>query len=601
LCLLAGLSLWPGCDGCSHEPKVPFKLGQENDADAVPDAASVQSGESKRFEAAVDQPVIDGKSVPLDFVRTLLAHDLDGDGDRDVIAIVHDAVKRLRLVVSMREPEGFGAAGDVAGFLPPGESTCTLSSAQLTALSNDKAVAGITLGCGDPPTPQPASFTFLSLEAPPRVHERMELVGEKASSIAIDPSSLDVDGDGHSDIVLSVSLAASGAPEADAGGADADAALKLTWLDRPSGLSRDLREPDATFAAWASAAQGLLAKKPEQALSHAARVLSLEAALCREQGEAVLQVSGAPGIACKPSKGVTSALTTLVLAHARLKHVAEAFDAYTELARREPKPDKRALERVLTALAGLPKQKGIGMREGPRVEPERVPRVRLPAARFVDESTLLLRRSSPALYNLESGQETALAVATDDLVRDPSGALCVTDIERTSCGLRLRIERAPKVASPYVPSAPVATPALLAFGTSCTPDGSAARPDSAGFQVLGWAPQGVVAARGLEVRVVPLSATGSPSSEPFLVAEDTPLPAPLPAGLSVPDGSRRVELTPVGVLVIARGSASPEFWRPDGFAGIAQSAREVAISPMGRRVAVVADGVLYVLSREGPP
>jgi hypothetical protein len=52
------------------------------------------------------------------------------------------------------------------------------------------------------------------------------------------------------------------------------------------------------------------------------------------------------------------------------------------------------------------------------------------------------------------------------------------------------------------------------------------------------------------------------------------------------------------VLVFARGAAGPELWRPDVFAGIAQSAREVAISPQGRRVAVVADGVVYVLSRE---
>jgi hypothetical protein len=447
-------------------------------------------------------------------------------------------------------------------------------------------------------------LTFLSLEAPPRVHERVELVGERAGTLALEPSSVDTDGDGHGDVVLSVSLVDATVPEdagSDAGSTASEGVLKLTWLDRPSGLSRDLREPDATFAAWASAAQGLLAKKPEQALLQAARVVSLEAALCREPGQPVLHVSGAPGIVCKQAKGVTSALTTLVLAHARLKHPSEAFDAYEELSRREQKPEKRALERVLKALSGLPKQKGIGMREGPRVEPARRPRVRLPAARFVDDSTLLLRRGSPVLYNLESGQETALAVPTDDLMRDPSGELCVTDIERTSCGVRLRIERAPKVGSPYVGSAPVATPTLLAFGTSCTPDGSAPRPDAAGFQVLGWAPQGVVAARGREVRVVPLSAAGTPSGEPFVVPDDAPLPAPLPSGLASPDGARRVELTPAGALVLTRGTPAPELWRPEGFAGIAQSAREAAISPMGRRVALVADGIVYVLSNERAP
>lgn len=597
LALLAALAAANGCDACDREPKVPFKLGQEHDAETGPDAAA-QAAESKHFEAAVDRPVIDGKLVPIDFVRALLAHDLDDDGDRDVLAIVHDTTKRLRMTVSMREPDGFGVAEDVTGFSAPGDDTCALTSARLRALSDDKAVASIALSCGDPQVPTPPSLTFLSLEAPPRVYERIALLGPAGESpIAIEPGSQDVDGDGHSDIVLQVSPASSATGQTDAGGPP-DAALMLTWLDRPGGLSRDLREPDATLSAWASAAQGLLAKKPEQALTQAARVTTLEAALCRESGRAVLQVAGAAGIACKPSKGMTNAFATLVLAHARLKHLPEAFDAYAELARREPKPDRKLLERTLTALSGLPKQKGISMREGPRVEPERRPRVRLPSARFVDESTLLLRRSTPVLYGLESGEETALAVPTDDLVRDPAGELCATDIERTNCGLRLRIERAPKVGSPFIGSAPVATPTLLAFAPDCAPDGGAARPDAAGFQVLGWAPQGVVAARGREVRVVPLSADGAPSGEPFAIDGDAPLPAPLPSGLSSPDGAFRAELTPAGVLVFARGAAAPELWRPDGFAGIAQSASEVAISPQGRRAAVVADGVVYVLSRE---
>ena len=98
--------------------------------------------------------------------------------------------------------------------------------------------------------------------------------------------------------------------------------------------------------------------------------------------------------------------------------------------------------------------------------------------------------------------------------------------------------------------------------------------------------------------MVPLSADAAPSGEPFLIEGDAPPPAPLPSGLASPDGAYRVELTQAGVLVFARGAAGPELWRPDGFAGIAQSAREAAISPQGRRVAVVADGIVYVLARE---
>jgi hypothetical protein len=590
-CLLSLLAL-TGCDACGREPKVPFKLGSDADAGADVSANVQQDAEARSFESATDRPLVDGKPVPLDFVRALIAHDLDGDGDRDVVALVHDAVVRMRLVVSMRDAQGFQEAHDVPGFSAPGDASCTLHGVSLEAPVPDKAVLTITLVCGDPPTMAAPNLTLLSLEAPPRCYESLSLSGgAEELPFTLAASASDADGDGHSDFVLRLS----------AREGEQDGVLSLSFLDRASGLSRDPREPEATFSAWASAAQAELAKKPEQAQEIAARVLRYERALCRERGEPVLSVSGARGIACGKSKAVTSALATATLARAKLKDGPGALAAYADLVRREQKPDKRMWERVLSALSGLASEPGVALREGPRVEPTLKPRLHLPSARFLDDEHLLLRRASPVLYDLQTNEESPLTTAPDELVRDPSGLLALTAIERDGCGsLHLRIERAAKPGTPYVAAAPVSMPFVMP-GASLIPCKQSAAPGhvESGYQALGWAPQGVVLSRGAECFVVPLTLAGAPAGEPLALPVETPLPAPLAAGAAVPDGTRYAELTAFGVLVFERHAAPPALLRPDGFLTIAGAAQDVAISPSGKRVAVIANGAAYVLTRDG--
>lgn len=592
--LLAWLALGVshgGCDGCSKEPKVPFKLGSDEQATGDAGVLREQDAESHSYPSAVDRPEVDGQQVPLDFVRAILAHDLDSDGDRDVLALVHDTVRRLRLAVSTRDGDVYQAAADVNGFAAPGDETCTVREAALDALSPDKAVLSITQACGDPQTLRPPSLTLISLEAAPRVYERFEVLGDtERAALTLRIEAADRDADGHADFLLHVA-----ARVGDAG----ENALELAWLDRASGLSQDAREPEATFAAWASAAQTQLAKAPEQASATAERVLSFERLLCRERGMPEILVSGSAGIACGQRKAVSQALATLVLARSKLRQVPQAVAAFDELSRREAKPDRKTLERVLAALAGLPRREGITLREGPRVELSQRPALHLPDARFVDDARLVLHRTSPVLYDLDKAEETALSAPADGLIRDPSGELVVTNLERDLCGgVHLRIERAPRPGAPYAAGALVSTPLLTALNGRPTCKQAGAKPTSeSGYQVLGWAPQGVVAAQGRSVLVVPLSLKGDPLAEPFEVPEGAPLPAPLPSGISSPDGARYVQLSPAGVLVFERSAGQPELWRPDGYAAIANSARQVAVSPSGRHIAVVAHGTVYILSR----
>jgi hypothetical protein len=99
--------------------------------------------------------------------------------------------------------------------------------------------------------------------------------------------------------------------------------------------------------------------------------------------------------------------------------------------------------------------------------------------------------------------------------------------------------------------------------------------------------------------VVPLTLAGAPAGEPLALPAGTPLPAPLAAGQAAADGARYAELTPFGVLAFERTEAAPALLRPDGFLTLASAAEDVAISPSGKRMSVVANGSVYILTRAG--
>jgi hypothetical protein len=385
--------------------------------------------------------------------------------------------------------------------------------------------------------------------------------------------------------------------------------LKLVWLDRPSGLVRDAREPEASFAAWASAAEALLPKSPEQAAARALMVERSYAALCREAGAPALFISDNPGLPCGRSKSRDQAELVSLQAHAKLGHVREAFEAYRNLRARNPSVlEQRSAEKVASLLSSLPATSGISLRRGPSVELQSSPSVHLPAARFVSEMSLYLQRrveargsareqSEAVLYDLSSSQESAVPMPTDAIMRDPSGQLAVTGIERGCRGYTLRIERAPSLGTPYLAAPALSTPVLLPEVS--TPDcaRSPTTHRSSGFVVLGWAPQGVVVARGSQVHVVPLGLDGKATAEPRALDAGTPCPAPLPSGAANPDGTVHVEVTPYGILVFGPPATPLELWRPEGYLAIGKAAKEAAVSPSGRRIAVSTEGGVYLLEK----
>lgn len=605
ICFALALPSFPGCSRCSDEPRVPFKLNPPPaPLPEVPAGGNtVDASSAATFESAVDNPSFGELKLNLSHVRATLEIDLDSDGDRDVLALSEDELSRAHLYAFKREPTGFAAAQSVTGFLESSTAGCRLASARFLPLSATKAAAAVSFKCADPVAQQSSfpSLWLLSLEAVPRVYERLDLIANDPQGVpllTLTPHSVDADGDGHDDIALTVTTTVRSPiePAAAPGALEADA-LELVWLDRPSGLVRDTREPESTLTAWATAAQSLVAKTPDRAVARAELSLRLSRAVCRESGTPALALSGVPGVPCGALKSTGALLATLVSAYAKQGNVRAAFETDRALRRTDPRPTDRALETAHAALLKLPATSGVTLRRGPQVVPVRAPRIHLPSARFLGESSLYVHRLSAVLVDVTNGDESAAPSATDQLMRDPSGQLIAAAIERTCEGIAVRIERAPPRGSDYTVQAPIASAVIAPQPSAPGCTRSFTRPDDGGYSVLGWAPQGLVAVRGSEVRVVPLDSTGRPAGPSRILAPEAPRPAPLPSGSATADGARYVEATPYGVLVYGPSSTRVELWRPEGYTAIGASVVEASLSPSARKVALVAGTDVYFLER----
>jgi hypothetical protein len=114
------------------------------------------------------------------------------------------------------------------------------------------------------------------------------------------------------------------------------------------------------------------------------------------------------------------------------------------------------------------------------------------------------------------------------------------------------------------------------------------RPASAfEWAVLGWAPQGLVAASGDLLRVVPLNAFAKPAGRPIDLSAGSPLPAPVRGARITPDGSRYVIPHLEGVVVRDWRKGGAGLWlRPTNWNAVPGQLRSIAISPDGQRVAI---------------
>ncbi|MGB5282987.1 MAG: hypothetical protein WBN29_00665, partial [Polyangiales bacterium] len=175
-------------------------------------------------------------------------------------------------------------------------------------------------------------------------------------------------------------------------------------------------------------------------------------------------------------------------------------------------------------------------------------------------------------------------------IRDPSGRFAVRAVRATCAGFEAEIGPIRGKQSHRVPiekrsaNAPCKTPID--------------RPATAfEWAVLGWAPQGLVAASGDLLRVVPVNELGKPAGRPIDLDTTSPLPAPIHGARITADGARYVIPHAEGVVVRDWREGGSGLWlRPGDWDAVQGELRSIAISPNGRKIALQKGSEIRLLS-----
>jgi hypothetical protein len=250
-----------------------------------------------------------------------LVRDFDGDGAKDAFALVRPpdpsalaslAYYRGRSPGARLQATSTFAPSALSVPSPPG-AACT-DDARLLGIGRRSVLAEIGVLCSAASGSGPDRWIAV-VEAGTEAAVRLALTASDppgAATLSLDASASDRDGDGRDDVTLVVSLEGGGPPFEPGPRVSGT----FAWLDRPAGLSPDVRTAQGSFAALASqaSARAARAKDAEDVPPFVAQARSLWRAACVDSGAArLVGVVGTAGVSCSASRP----LDDLALAEAR--------------------------------------------------------------------------------------------------------------------------------------------------------------------------------------------------------------------------------------------------------------------------------------------
>ncbi len=619
---LATAAAWTSAAGCSGScgrstPYVPFLEDAGNvaakDGDASALAAGAEAGPKAGFQKVqstlppigATRFVLEG--LPFDApagsaIVAALARDVDGDGFKDVVAWT-------------QPPAGGGGElrfhkGSAAGLLPgravsgtaagvdlalPAPCVARPAPTMLTLVGPHSVALDLRPSCGEG-APTQRRFVFAAFAPSPSVRWSARVAEPPAGfSFNLEVDASDTDGDGIDDPELKLSLEGGGPPWE-----PGDRILaRLPYWDRPAGLSRDRKFPEASFQSIAQQALARSGKKgsPVASLGLARRLRLLHGALCAEGGAPWLEIGGERGVACGPSKAledaglaeVKSALANgdLILSLATRERLASPAIARTKKTRDE-------LDKLLEGAASV----AWGTLKEPKVPPH-TPSKGAPAwgALAFEGSGKLLVRTTTGVFRVDpvtmDEREADEAASWPWEVSLPGKDARLSSIVDPCDASHL----AARVAGHDVPTgvALLPLPLLPAMSPGRCSGGGATFP----AVPVAWGPSGLYTLVAHEPVLIPPSLSGETGAR----ASGT-LPAPnapvqgafVPGAPRSPNGGWLVVPSRFGLLRrddSAGGRSS--YLRVKELEGLYGSLRECAIADGGGRVSCVRENKVVIL------
>lgn len=440
---------------------------------------------------------------------------------------------------------------------------CALESSTLHQLDPHAGVAKIVVTC-EPNETRAASEVerqwALGLRGTPRILERFDAVHPTQLELSV----RDLDEDGRADFRLETELP---------GGT-----LGIDFLDRTSALEADLApfaDRAATLRDQAREAVALGRTEGEAALSRLSGLMqSLEGV--RVAGQAVAL-----------PEDLVGSLATLRAA-ARLGDSEQGIGSWLrdgvapeDLAAAHPEV-RRLFEERLVALA-----RPVGTVSIAQVPSPPPSSLRRNATLVWRDPQTIAVRGVPALALSTEGGPSAPDVGPAPAV-DPESTLAAIGFVSDGCTTSARVVAA---SAPALEGAP--TRALVPISgpsESCTP--GPLRGDDT-FRVLGWAPQGLVVARGARRLLAPLRPDGSALAPPRELRRDQNAPAPLRGARTTIGGEVWIDETPHGVVRYSATGA--ELWRDAEWAPVDAA----ALSPDGAGIAILRGDEVRVMRMAG--
>jgi len=556
--------------GCTGRKQVPFGLrdaGQdpgETAAEVDEGAPELPVGESYgpgQVEVRVAESTL---VLKLGYALAALQLNLDGKEPVDALVVSADP-QEVRLQAAY--PRGLDVSSRaIDSFLVPGH--CVEPTASIRQLSS--SAARVEHRCE---TGKRTNLWLVTIEAQPRVRERITVLppNEKSSrDIAIELAVEDRDADGYEDVIANLRIGKTDVP--------------LAWLDRPGGFARDVSEPEARLKELADGAWGSLSANPTSASTRALAVLDAFVALCRESGAARVGLSGTQGLQCQQSPAAARAASVAISASIRRGSFVRALELqrWWQNPALQPSPEERNLVQ-----ATWRKAKANAVASWRAIDSEGGQA----SLYFRDADTLVIDGRAPRQVQLSSGIKTQLSEAElVPAIRDPSNRFAVRGVRATCAGFEAELgpirgrqsHRAPieRRSSKAPCRTPIDRPATVFE-----------------WAVLGWAPQGLVAASGDLLRVVPLNQFAKPAGRPIDLGTTSPLPAPIHGARITTDGTRYVIPHPEGVVVRDWRNGGAGLWlRPADWEEVPGDIRSIAISPDGRKIALQKGSEIRLLS-----